>query len=184
MKKLIVILFIFSATYLFSQSQFSIMLNGGTLFPNSKDFKLGVGGLISLEYHPIEDFAVFLSSGYSTWGYRTTTHYNTRLVPIILGMKYKLIKDSISPYLSAEFQYLFGEIDRYYDYSLEGVPLSSLRKETIKAIDYGIGLGAGIIFPIYSNFDLNFGSTILLTAKNSETYNIRTMIGLLYNFNL
>ncbi len=183
MKQLIAILFIIFPTLLFGQSQFSISMNTGAFFPNSSSFKLGVGGLISFDYHPNNDFTFSLSSGYSTWGYRNTNEYNTRLIPVILGMKYKLTEGSVSTYLSSEFQYIFGEIDQYIDINPEnGMRLLNPQKETRNIIDYGIGLGAGVKVPLNANFGLDFGSSILLTAKNSNVYNIRTTVGLSYNF--
>jgi len=184
MKNLIMALLILLPTTLLSQSQFSIAVNSGTFFPNSSTFKLGVGGLVSIDYHLTNDFGFYLTSGYSTWGYRTSNKYNTRVIPIIVGMKYKLFENSVSPYLSSEFQYLTGQIDRFYDYDAEtGLSLISPRKENLDIVDYGVGLGAGLKVPLNGNLGLDFGSTILLTAKNSEIYNIRTMIGLSYNFN-
>lgn len=183
MKQLIAILLIIFPTLLFGQSQFSISMNTGAFFPNSSSFKLGVGGLLSFDYHPTNDFTFSLSSGYSTWGYRNTNEYNTKLIPVILGMKYKLAEGNVSPYLSSEFQYIFGEIDQYIDINPEnGMKLLNSQKETKNIIDYGIGLGAGVKVPLNANFGLDFGSSILLTAKNSNVYNIRTTVGLSYNF--
>ena len=185
MKNLIMALFILFPPALLSQSQFSIAVNGGTFFPNSSTFKLGVGGLISVDYHLTNDFTFYLTSGYTTWGYKNSNNYNTRIIPIIVGMKYKLFENSISPYLSSEFQYMTGEIDRLYhrpavvNGSVQIVPV----EKTINFTDYGVGLGAGISLPLNKNLSLDFGSSLLLTAKNSEIYNIRGMVGLSYNFN-
>lgn len=145
------------------------MLSTGTFFPNSSQFKLGIGGLATFNYFPNNDFAFSLSAGYSTWGYRNTNEYNTRLIPIIAGIRYNLSASAIAPYLSGEFQFVPEEIDYYVGVDEEtGKRLSVPEKKTRSIFDYGVGFGAGITFPINNSFGLDIGSSILLTAKNSK----------------
>jgi len=182
MKRTIAILFIFLSAYSFGQSKYSLMLSTGTFFPNSSSFKLGVGGLASFSLQPNNDLAFSLSAGYATWGYSNTGEYNTRLVPIIVGMRYNLSASAIIPYLSGEFQLVPGEIDRYVEIDEEtGMWLSKHEKKTRSIFDYGVGFGAGVTFPINNSLGLDIGSSILLTAKNSNVYNIRTTVGVVYN---
>ena len=182
MKKLFMLLFLFPAV-LFCQSRYSITINSGAFFPNSSNFKLGLGGLFSFAYHPDERFSVYLSGGYSAWGYRIVDKYNIRVFPVILGMRYVMFEKRISPYISGEFQYINCKIDRFYDFDPgTGLPLSVKKQETFGVADYGAGIGAGIMVPLNERWGFNIGSVMLLTAKNPEIYNIRTMFGLSYNF--
>jgi len=182
MKRTIAILFIFLSAYSFGQSKYSMMLSTGTFFPNSSQFKLGIGGLATFSFQPNNDFAFSFSAGYSTWGYSNSSEFNTRLIPIILGMRYNLSESSIIPYLSGEFQLISGEIDYQANIDEEtGIWLSKPEKKTKSIFDYGVGFGAGVAFPINNSFDLDIGSSILLTAKNFNVYNIRTTVGVVYN---
>ena len=183
MKRTIAILFIFFSIYTFGQSKYSMMLSTGTFFPNSSSFRLGIGGLATFSFQPNNDFVFSFSAGYSTWGYSNTNEYNTRLIPIILGMRYNLSESSIIPYLSGEFQLVPGEIDHYVDIDEEtGMWLPKPEKKTRSIFDYGVGFGAGVTFPINNSFGIDIGSSVLLTAKNSNVYNIRTTAGLFYSF--
>ena len=183
MKRLALILLLLLSTFSFSQSRYSITLSPGVFFPNSTSFKLGIGGLVTFNYNLNNDFTVALTSGYSAWGYRNTNDYNTRVIPIILGVKYDLLESTVIPYLSGEFQFITGEIDylNYYD-SETGLPTTNPTEVTRSIFDYGVGLGAGLKLPINNSLGLDLASSILLTAKNSNIYNIRTTVGLSYYF--
>lgn len=183
MKRLIVFFLLVLSTFTFSQSKFSITLSPSTFFPNSSDFRLGIGGLLSFGYNLNNDFSASITSGYSTWGYNNSSQYNTRVIPVILGLKYNLSESSIVPYISGEFQLISGEIDYLNYFNNEAGVFFAKPVESTKSIfDYGVGLGAGVKFPISSNLAMDFGSSILLTAKNSNIYNIRTSFGLSYLF--
>ena len=165
MKKLAVILFVSLSSLSIAQSDFSLSVNSGLYFPNNRIYKLGVGGLLSVHYNLYNDFAFTLTSGYTTWGYRNTEEYNTKLIPIILGMRYTLTDTYIEPYLSGEFQYLSGESFDYDYNDMVGRPLSIPIKRTKHINDYGVGFGAGILVPINYKLELDFGTSALFTAK-------------------
>ena len=180
MKKQITFLIVLFSSICFGQIQYSVELSPGLFYPNSHNFKLGYGGYISFMAQP-SDYVVFtLSSGYSNWGYRNEDEYNTRVIPIILGVRYKIPTEFISPYFLSEFQYILGEVDYRLPSDITK-PVLDGEKRSYKISEFGIGFGLGVIVPITPRLGVDLGSGILMTAKTSNILNIRTMIGAYYN---
>ena len=179
MKKQIMFLILLFSSICFGQMEYSIELSPGLFFPNSHNFKPGYGGLIAFNAQPSEYIVFTLSSGYSNWGYRNEDEYNTRVIPIILGIRYKIPSELISPYVFSEFQYVIGEVDYRLPSDITK-PILDGEKRSYKISEFGIGFGLGAIVPITTKFGIDIGSGILLTAKTSNIYNIRTMIGAYY----
>jgi len=186
MKKLFFILMLLFSTSVFSQSKFSIIVSSGLFMPNSSTFKLGVGGHISFNYDLNDNFAIALTSGYSSWGYRDTRNYDTRIIPVILGTKYYFMKDNaIIPYLIGELQVISGKINysqENYKMIDTGLMFTNTTNETKSFLDYGVGIGAGLKFPLNNSFGIDLSSSMLLFAEHSDFLNIRTMLGLSYGF--
>ena len=181
MKNQAVAFLLFLSTLSVSQTNYSVGFNTGIFFPNSSSFKLGSGGLVVLNLQLNEDITAFISSGYSTWGYRSKNEYNTRIIPFIFGIKYKLSQGGVTPYVSGELQYVTGETDYYVKYDAFGLPVLNPKKATFNISELGSGLGAGLLIPISSSIDIDISNSILLTAKTSSVYNIRSMLGLSFN---
>lgn len=179
MKKQITFLILLFSSICFGQIEYSIELSPGLFFPNSHNFKLGYGGLITITAQPSEYVVFTLSNGYSNWGYRNEEEYNTRVIPIILGVRYKIPSEFISPYFLSEFQYVLGEVDYRLPSDITK-PVLDGEKRSYKISEYGIGFGLGIMVPITTKLGIDIGSGILLTAKTSNIYNIRTMLGAYY----
>ncbi len=178
MKKLIICLMILSSSYCFGQIEYSVELSPGLFFPNSHNFKLGIGALASFNVQPTEHFLFAISSGYTTWGYNSGNEYNTRVVPIILSARYKFNSDGLSPYISGEYHYLFGHVD-YIKYKYGIVELNpTMITENVE--EFGFGIGAGVLVPLNYNLGLDIGSGILLNSKNENLLNIRTTFGIYY----
>ena len=186
MKKLVVVLLLFFSTSLLSQSKFSVILSSGLLMPNSSTFKLGIGGHISFNYDINDNFAIALTSGYSAWGYNNTRNYNTKIIPIILGTKYYFMNNNaIIPYLIGELQVIAGELNYSYDNYIKtdtGLKFTNTVNGTKSFLDYGVGIGAGLKFPLNNSFGIDLSSSMLLFAEHSDFLNIRTMLGFSYGF--
>ena len=180
MKKLIVVLLLLFSTSLFSQSKFSVIISSGAYFPNSSSFKLGIGGLLSFNYDINKDFSIFLTSGFATWGFKNNHEYDTRIIPVILGTKYNLSRSNITPYLIGELQVISGQFDYLDDPNNDIMNFSQSNTKSI-FLDYGIGVGAGLKFPLSNSIAIDFANSILLFSENANILNIRTMLGLKYN---
>ncbi len=178
MKKLIFCLMILSSSYCFGQIEYSVELSPGFFFPNSHNYKLGIGALAAFNVQPSEHFIFSISSGYAAWGYNNGNEYNTQVVPIILSARYKFNSSSFSPYISGEYHYLFGEVD-YIKYKYGIVELNP-EKATENVEEFGFGLGAGLIIPFNFNLGMDIGSGILLNSKNENLLNVRTTFGIYY----
>ena len=161
----------------FAGDQFTVSLSGGTMSPNSISKRLGIGFLGGISYSLLEDVSVSLSSGYMTWGYRTTERYNARMVPIAFGARYYFGHGSVTPYACGELSYVIGEAewstvwDRY---------TGEIKTGTKSISEFGSGLGLGIEVPVSDRLRLDVGSMIHLSQRAAEVPFIRFMLGFGY----
>ena len=181
----ILVLIVANCWFAVADNRFAVSLNTGTMTPNSTSKRLGIGVLGSFSYSPWEDVAFSLSTGYLTWGYKTTEKYNTRIVPVILGTRYYFARGSFEPYISGELAYINGE----YDWAginypppgsagpfdpASGQPVTG----TTSISEVAPGLGLGFQLPLAERLRFDVGSVMLLTAQNAAALNIRLMVGI------
>ena len=93
--------------------------------------------------------------------------------------------NAIIPYLIGELQVIAGELNYSYDNYIKtdtGLKFTNTVNGTKSFLDYGVGIGAGLKFPLNNSFGIDLSSSMLLFAEHSDFLNIRTMLGFSYGF--
>lgn len=181
------IILFFCQTNIFSQSKFSIGINGGI----TRNEKGGYGTMIVISRNIKENFYFTFSTGYILWNEETnyaSPQYSFKeeqvefdeisTVPIVIGGKYFFGSQKFKPFITGEMGYNFIE---YYVYrnkdnviGLPGVTTIERNKDDDLALSFGLGIGVSYL--ISDDMILDF-SAIAHSSDNVDQY-VRFMAGI------
>ena len=179
MKKMIfvILVLIFSSTFLPAQTNFGIDVNGAYLSPTGdfgNVYKSGFGGLASLNYNVTNNIQLSLSAGYSrfsfnndqynqmlsdfysAFGTTTTVEINSKLkiIPVMLGGKYFFTSTAFRPYAALDLGLHIVSVDAS-SIKINGETLDAVKGQSKAATAWGLGVGCMYQIAPIINIDIN-----------------------------
>ena len=158
--------------------RFTISTSVGPVAPPTVSKRLGVGFLGAISFLLLDDVSIGLSSGYMTWGYKTTQKNNVRLVPIAFSARYYLGHSGVNPYACGEISYVIGEADWS---TLWDRQTGEIRTGTKSISEFGSGLGLGVEMPILNHVKIDLGLMVHITSRANQVPHMRLMAGIGYS---
>ncbi len=184
MKKIFLIVVLFSFTVLNAQSAFNVGVGGGYTLGNSafhNVFNNGASGMLSLSYSLTENIQISATSGYQDFsynndyfdrmlnlaGFTSTAHTNTRLsvIPVMLGIKWMPVHYlSLRPYIQAEggLHFLSAEAATV---KVDGEDIKALDETSVTRGAWSAGVGC--LYELTEGFNLDLSVKV---GGNNEEY--------------
>lgn len=183
MKKIFLIIVLFSFTVVNAQSLFNLGVGGGYTLGNSSFhnvFNNGASGMLSLSYALTDNIQISATSGYQNFtynndnfekmlnlaGFTTTANTNTKLsvIPVMLGIKWMPVNYmSLRPYIQAEGGVHFLSADAAV-VKVDGEDIKALDETSVTRGAWSAGVGC--LYELTQGFNLDL--SIKVGGNNEE----------------
>ncbi len=174
--KLVVLLVIFTGSFISAQSKFGIGV-GGTFVSPTGDFadvyENGFGGTVALTYDLTNNLQLSLSSGYSQLSFNNDrvneilsafglnvnvdVDAKLKLIPVMAGVKYFFTESDFKPYASADLGLHIISISAS-SIKIAGEPYDVVAEESKTSAAWGIG--AGFLYKISPTISIDVNAKV------------------------
>ncbi|HEY7751674.1 MAG TPA: outer membrane beta-barrel protein [Ignavibacteriaceae bacterium] len=171
-----------TAGFINAQGKMALGVNAGVALPMGDfgdGYDMGFGGNGLFVYHASPNVDVTGSVGYLTWSGKDSSDFTFSSIPVMVGGKYLFGKGKFNPYINAELGVHFVTFDTP-EYTVFGQTVGGSVSDTY----FGWGIGAGFLYEIGKNMDLDFNARYnSIASEGSSSEYLSFLIGILFGLN-